>query len=186
MPVNDPSLSARPLTNAEKTACYTALWEELAAVLKENRDPLVAMVTLNALIKKHIPYAYWVGFYRGAGSALTIGPYQGTLGCLAIPPGKGVCGASYAANRPICVADTHDFPGHIACDTASLSELVIPYYGVRAGAEDIDEGVPLGVLDVDSDQRGSFNEVDKKHLSRCLRSFLSPLLPAEDGHLSKI
>lgn len=165
-----------PLTAAEKTDLYRALRTEVAAVLAENRDPLVAMVTLNALIKKHIPYAYWVGFYRKAGSALTIGPYQGTLGCLEIPAGKGVCGKSFQDNRPIIVADTHAFPGHIACDEASLSELVIPYYGSAAGA--VAEQAPLGVLDVDSDQLASFDQVDEQQLDSLLRQHLSPLLPA--------
>lgn len=171
-----------PLTAADKSSRYAALSRELAAVLAENRDPLVAMVTLNALIKKHIPYAYWVGFYRKAGSALTVGPYQGTLGCLAIPEGKGVCGKSFAENRPLCVADTHAFAGHIACDDASLSEIVIPYYGTRAGA--VDDQRPLGVLDVDSAELSSFDEVDERHLDRLLRDYLSPLLPVANYHLT--
>lgn len=170
MAANQPSAN---LDKNVKTERYAALKRELAAVLhggqSPNADPLVAMVTLNALIKKHIPYAYWVGFYRWTGSALAVGPYQGTLGCLSIPARKGVCGTSFAENRPICVPDTHAFPGHIACDPSSLSEIVIPYYGQSLQ--------PLGVLDVDSAELASFDDVDQLNLDQCLKEYLSPLLP---------
>lgn len=180
-----------------KLSLYQEFEQELAAVLCQNRDPLVAMVTFNALIKKHIPYAYWVGFYRAEGSRLTVGPYQGTLGCLEIPAGKGVCGASFAANRPIVVDNTHDFAGHIACDPLSLSEIVIPYYGRQkglgevlgevlgegprqgSGAEEgpkLDYESPLGVLDIDSASHSSFDAVDQLRLNQCLERYLSPWL----------
>lgn len=190
MPVDIP-------TEPYKLALYQDFEQELSAVLSQNRDPLIAMVTFNALIKKHIPYAYWVGFYLAQGSRLTVGPYQGTLGCLEIPAGKGVCGASFASNSPIVVESTHDFEGHIACDPKSLSEIVIPYYGTdevhRKGeahttgealakvsdkGPQLDRQRPLGVLDVDSASLGSFDTVDQLRLSQCLERYLSPWLCA--------
>jgi len=139
---------------------YELVGEQLRAVLEGETNVTARMATVACLLSEAIPDTYfWTGFYvvdPEKDRELIVGPYQGTLGCLRIPFGKGVCGAAAATGETQVVEDVHAFPGHIACDSRSNSEIVVP---VRDKA-----GKLIAVLDVDSTEYGSFDETDKHHL----------------------
>jgi len=143
----------------KKDSIYAEVSRDILAVL-EGEDNLVAkMATVSCLLSQAFSYYYWTGFYMTdplKKDELVIGPYQGTLGCLRIPFGKGVCGVAASTGETQVVADVHDFPGHIACDALSRSEIVVPVKD--AG------GNVIAVLDVDSTDIAAFDEVDQKHL----------------------
>jgi GAF domain-containing protein len=149
-----------------KTEAYQALAEQLATVMDGIRDPIAGMATMSAMLHHGFGHL-WTGFYRVVepGRLLRVGPYQGTLGCLEIAFGRGVCGAAAAERRTVLVEDVHAFPGHITCDARSRSEIVVPTFD-RSGAL-------MAVLDIDSDQRGTFDEADRIGLERMLRWFTS-------------
>jgi GAF domain-containing protein len=145
-----------------KEEAYRALREQLDALLPESPDFLAAMATTAALLKDHLPWCLWVGFYLPSGDgSLTVGPYQGPLAGQRLPPGKGVCGAAAASKRPVVVPDVHAFEGHIACDARSRSEIVVP---VLHGRE------LVAVLDLDSDRPQAFDDVDRGHLEGVARA----------------
>lgn len=141
----------------EKAAKYRELAREVEAVLGEERDPLVWMATLACLIRQKFEH-FWVGFYRVSGGQLVIGPYQGTLGCLRIDFSRGVCGASARSKKTVIVPDVHRFEGHIACDSRSNSEIVVPVFDDRDRL--------CAVLDIDSIDFGAFDTTDQKYLER--------------------
>ncbi|HEX8153597.1 MAG TPA: GAF domain-containing protein, partial [Thermoanaerobaculia bacterium] len=105
----------------------------------------------------------WTGFYRVCGDRLVVGPYIGTLGCLQIAIGKGVCGTAAARRETVIVPDVNQFPGHIACDAASKSEIVVPVFGP--------DGELIAVLDVDSDRLAAFDEEDRQWLEKIVALF---------------
>lgn len=145
------------LEAAEKEQRYRDVAVHAEAVLAGEPDLLAAMATLVCLLHNAFPYYYWTGFYRRVGPArLLVGPYQGTLGCLEIDFSRGVCGAAARERKTQLVADVHSFPGHIACDSASASEIVVPVFDAR--------GELLAVLDVDSTIPAAFDEVDQRWL----------------------
>jgi GAF domain-containing protein len=109
------------------------------------------MANVAALLWESLPDLNWAGFYRNVGGALVLGPFQGRAACIRIPFGKGVCGAAAATLQPQCVADVNAFPGHIACDGASVSELVVPI---------VHDGQLLGVIDLDSPRAARFDHED--------------------------
>ncbi|MBV9496618.1 MAG: GAF domain-containing protein, partial [Acidobacteria bacterium] len=109
------------------------------------------------------PHFFWTGFYRMLDGRLVVGPYIGTVGCLQIEIGKGVCGTAAARRETVIVPDVHQFPGHIACDPNSKSEIVVPVFGR--------DGELLAVLDVDSDELDSFDEEDRVGLERIVALF---------------
>ena len=144
---------------AAKEARYAMVRGQVAAVLDGERDLLSAMCSVACVLHNAFPYYYWTGFYRRVGPAeLRVGPYQGTLGCLSIPFSRGVCGAAAREGRTQLVADVHAFPGHIACDSASASEIVVPVLDAA--------GELIAVLDVDSTLPAAFDEVDQRWLER--------------------
>jgi len=157
---------SRRLTTTEKHAAYAEATAAIRATLGDERDEQVKMVTINCLLKTYLPYYYWVGFYLTRGEdRLVVGPYQGTLGCLYIEFGRGVCGAVAASCETKIVDDTHALEQgkeHIACDPNSRSEIVLPV--VRA------DGSLLGVFDVDSTLKGSFDEVDRVALESLMKN----------------
>lgn len=140
-----------------KETRYRKLIREMRSILDGETDPIVWMSTLSCLIKQEMGFL-WVGFYRVVDGELRIGPYQGTLGCLRIAFGRGVCGACARQKETIIVPDVHKFPGHIACDARSNSEIVVPVFDR--------EGLLRAILDIDSDEYGSFDQVDRKYLER--------------------
>jgi L-methionine (R)-S-oxide reductase len=145
--------------NAEaKKRIYDEARRELEAVLAGVADPITAMSTCVAVLHHRLPYASWTGFYRvAAPGLLRVGPYQGPLGCLEIPFDRGVCGAAARTGEAQVVPDVHAFPGHIACDAAARSEIVIPVRDAH--------GRLIAVLDVDSHQAAAFDEIDREGLA---------------------
>ncbi len=145
---------------ADKRARYAELLEEVAAVLEGEPDLTARMATVAAMLAQAFaPRFLWTGFYvvdAAKGDELVVGPYQGTLGCLRIAFGRGVCGAAAARGETTVVDDVDAFPGHIACDSRSRSEIVAP---VRDGA-----GRLLAVLDVDSAEAAAFDADDRAGL----------------------
>ena len=147
------------LRDVDKAEAYAQLQEHVETVLAGVNDPIAAMATVSCLV--HHAFGHlWSGFYRVVepGRLLRVGPYQGTLGCLEIAFGKGVCGVAAAERRTVVVEDVHAFPGHIACDAASASEIVVPVFDAR--------GELIAVLDVDSTIPAAFDEVDRRWLER--------------------
>ena len=147
-----------------KAARYAALAEEIASVLDGETNLTARFATVAAMLAQGFEHFFWVGFYLVdpmKPDELVVGPYQGTLGCLRIAFGRGVCGAAAAERRTLIVPDVEAFPGHIACDARSKSEIVAP---VLDG-----EGALLGVLDVDAEALAAFDEADAEGLTRILR-----------------
>ncbi len=144
---------------AGKTGRYNQLKRAAVAILGEETDPLAWMSTLSCLIRETMGF-YWVGFYVVRDGELVVGPYQGTLGCLRISFDRGVCGACARRRETVIVPDVHAFPGHIACDARSQSEIVSPVFDA--------EGRLRAVLDIDSDELNSFDEEDGQHLEELL------------------
>ncbi len=128
-------------------------------------DDIALMATINSVLANRFPHFFWTGFYRVCGERIIVGPYIGTVGCLQIEFGKGVCGTAAARRETIIVPDVTKFPGHIACDANSKSEIVVPVFGP--------EGELIAVLDVDSDQLDAFDEDDQVGLERIVALFTS-------------
>ncbi len=160
---------ARAELPADKAARYAALRAEIAAVIAGEPNVTARYATASSLLAQAFPDRFfWTGFYVVAPDKpreLVVGPYQGTLGCLRIPFGKGVCGACAERGESIIVPDVHAFPGHIACDSRSNSEIVTPVF---------DAGGNLGaVLDVDSTQFNAFDETDQAGLEAICADLLT-------------
>jgi L-methionine (R)-S-oxide reductase len=153
----------------EKTARYVALRKEIAAVIAGEPNLTARYATAASMLAHAFPERFfWTGFYivdPAKGDELVVGPYQGTLGCLRIPFGRGVCGAAAAQKRTIIVPDVHAFPGHIACDSRSQSEIVAPVFD-KAGAL-------AAVLDIDSTQLAAFDADDQAGLEAILADLLT-------------
>ncbi len=141
----------------QKEAIYRRVTAEIEATLQGETDLVSSMATVACLLHHSFDHFFWTGFYRVvAPGELLIGPYQGTLGCLRISFDRGVCGAAARRRETLIVPDVHQFPGHIACDPNSKSEIVVPVF-------DRDDEV-MAVLDVDSTEYAAFDEVDKRRL----------------------
>lgn len=144
----------------ETSARYRALAKEIAAVNAGETFMIARLATAACLLHWAFPERFlWTGFYLvdpAKPEELVVGPYQGSLGCLRIPFGKGVCGAVARSRKPLIVPDVHAFPGHIACDGRSLSEIVMPISGPA--------GAFIGVLDIDSHLPGAFDSEDEAGL----------------------
>jgi L-methionine (R)-S-oxide reductase len=148
----------------DKPADYARLREELAALLAGESDLIANAANTCALIFDALPDLNWAGFYFLKGNELVVGPFQGKPACVRIALGRGVCGTAAARRRTLLVPDVHEFPGHIACDTASRSEIVVPL---------INAGALLGVLDIDSPRPGRFDEADARGLESLTALFMS-------------
>lgn len=136
---------------ADPATLYADLLSAARGLVAGESDGIANMANLSALIWQALPDLNWAGFYRLVGDELVLGPFQGKAACIRIPLGKGVCGAAAAARATKCVADVHAYPGHIACDAASRSELVVPI---------VVRGRLIGVLDLDSPRSERFTEID--------------------------
>lgn len=139
------------LSGLEGARRYDALEAELEAVIEGEPDPIANLANAAALIFHGLEGLNWAGFYLMKGGELVLGPFQGRVACVRIPVGRGVCGSAVAQRRTLKVDDVHAFPGHIACDAASRSELVVPMF---AGRE------VVGVLDLDSPRPARFGDED--------------------------
>ena len=157
------SYRARDDRPADKAERYAEVEEEILAVLDGEPDRIARMATVASMLADAFPAFFWTGFYvvdAAKGDELVVGPYQGTLGCLRIPFGRGVCGAAAATRSTQVVEDVHAFPGHIACDSRSASEIVVPVSD--AG------GRLIAVLDIDATEKGAFDAVDAEALERLM------------------
>ena len=141
----------------EQTVNYELLCQQLAAITEGVPYEVANLANASALLWQELPGINWAGFYKMVDGALVLGPFQGKPACIRIPVGKGVCGTAVAQDRTQLVYDVHQFPGHIACDCASNSEIVVPIHV---------DGRIWGVLDIDSPYIGRFTEDDKAGLER--------------------
>ncbi|MBV9345151.1 MAG: GAF domain-containing protein [Gammaproteobacteria bacterium] len=148
----------------DKAADYRALAAELGALLAGERDLIANAANTAALLYEALPEVNWAGFYFLRGQELVVGPFQGKPACVRIALGRGVCGTAAAERRTLLVPDVHAFPGHIACDSASRAELVVPL-------QCADELV--GVLDLDSPRSGRFDAEDALGVEALAERFVS-------------
>jgi len=149
------SLSLRAGLSRAET--YAELWPQIRAVVADEPDLVAKMANVAAALKESFAFL-WVGFYRVVGDELVLGPFQGPLACSRIARGRGVCGAAWSEARTIVVPDVDKFPGHIACSSASRSEIVVPFFAPT--------GEVVFVLDVDSERLDDFGEADREGLER--------------------
>ncbi|MXO63057.1 GAF domain-containing protein [Qipengyuania oceanensis] len=156
----------RPDADLPKSELYRELVNAAQALVSGERDPVANMANVAALLAEYLPELNWAGFYRVAGEELVLGPFIGRPACIRIPFGQGVCGAAAADATTQLVPDVHAFPGHIACDTASRSELVVPVF--------VDEKV-VAVIDLDSPRVERFDREDAEGVE-ALALALSPAL----------
>lgn len=145
-----------------KSQFYESLNRQALALLEGEDDVVAAMANFSALLNDNLTDLNWVGFYVMRGEQLVLGPFQGKVACTRIPLGKGVCGTAAYTNQTQRIADVHQFDGHVACDSASNSEIVVP---VRAN------GKVIAVLDIDSPSFDRFDEDDQKGLELLVKSF---------------
>lgn len=137
---------------ADKATLYKDLAAALDALIGDERDPVANMANAAALIWESLPDINWAGFYRNVDGELVLGPFHGRPACIRIPFGQGVCGTAAATREVQLVKDVHAFPGHIACDSASNSEIVVPI---------VRDGDLIAVLDIDSPSHARFDEDDR-------------------------
>lgn len=145
----------------KKVGRYQRVYEQIAKLLEPHDNPLAAMATINALLYNKFDYYFWAGFYLLQEGELIVGPYQGPVACIKLKKDSGVCWAGVNRKETVIVPDVHDFPGHIACDSRSNSEIVVPLKNKT--------GEIVGVLDVDSTSLNSFDEADKIGLEKILQ-----------------
>ena len=154
----------------DKSELYRQLCDAADALTAGEPDDVANMANVAALLWESLPDLNWAGFYRNVGGELVLGPFQGRAACIRIPFGKGVCGTAAATLEPQLVDDVHAFPGHIACDSASASELVVPI---------VHEDRLLGVLDLDSPRPARFDADDRDGCVRLVQRIASRLAGVE-------
>jgi len=151
-------------TSDNKRDFHASLAQQLTGLLEGERDMIANAANMSALIYQFLPDLNWAGFYFMRGGELVLGPFQGKTACVRIAVGRGVCGTAVERQESIVVPDVHAFPGHIACDSASRSELVVPL---------IKDGRVLGVLDLDSPNPNRFDDEDREGCERLVQIFLA-------------
>lgn len=149
--------------NKEKD--YELVLKQLEALISDETDAIANLANASALLYQFLDKVNWTGFYLWKDGELVLGPFQGLPACVRIGFGKGVCGTAVETRRTQLVPDVHQFPGHIACDSASQSEIVVPI---------IIDGEIFGVLDIDSPVKNRFDNVDQKYLEK----FVEVLIPS--------
>ncbi len=133
---------------------YELLYEQVKALINKENDDIANMANVAAIIHEAFNF-WWTGFYRVIDKELVLGPFQGPIACTRIAYGRGVCGTAWKEKKTIVVEDVHQFPGHIACSSASKSEIVVPIFK---------DNQVVAVLDIDSDKLATFDNVDKEWL----------------------
>lgn len=156
----------KKLHAADKPALYEELAAQARGLLHGERNFIANAANFSALLYHSLPDVNWLGFYLLTDGELVVGPFQGLPACVRIPLGKGVCGTAVVERRTQLVADVNAFPGHIACDSASRSEIVVPLEK---------DGVIIGVLDIDSPLPARFDEDDRRGVEQLARIFLQSL-----------
>ena len=149
------------MTFMNKTEKYQLLYEQIEALLNKENDEIANMANVAALIHNTFNF-WWTGFYRVIDNDLVLGPFQGPVACTRIAYGRGVCGTAWKEAQTIVVKDVHEFPGHIACSSASQSEIVVPIFK---------ENKVIAVLDIDSEKLATFDETDKEWLEKTVKLF---------------
>ncbi|MBO9571316.1 MAG: GAF domain-containing protein [Chitinophagaceae bacterium] len=144
------------IISGEKEEQYISLLPQIKAVIEDEPDLIANLANITACLKQQFNWL-WVGFYLVKNDELVLGPFQGPLACTRIKKGKGVCGSSWSQKETIIVPDVNAFPGHIACSSLSLSEIVVPV---------IRNNEVIGVLDVDSEEYSRFDDTDKRYLEQ--------------------
>jgi L-methionine (R)-S-oxide reductase len=157
-------VAQRSAADLSKTEQYRELQQQLAALLADETDGLANCANLAALLFEALPELNWAGFYFMRGGELVLGPFQGKVACVRIALERGVCGCAARERRTVVVPDVHEFPGHIACDSASRSEIVVPL---------LQRGKLLGVLDLDSPLLARFDQDDAAGLARAVELLLA-------------
>jgi L-methionine (R)-S-oxide reductase len=152
-----------------KSEAYAEAFDEIVAIWRDEGgqtlDDIALMATINSVLSHKFETYFWTGFYRVCSDRLIVGPYIGTVGCLQIAFGRGVCGTAASQRQTIIVPDVEQFPGHIACDAKSRSEIVVPVFDK--------EHELIAVLDVDSDRLAAFDHDDQAGLERIVALFAS-------------
>ena len=151
---------------SDKKEMYALLLAQAKALMEGERHPLPHMANLSALLYQALSNVNWSGFYLVEGETLMLGPFCGKPACLRIPKGKGVCGTAWATKTLMRIEDVHQFPGHIACDGESNSEIVLPLTY---------QGNVLGVLDIDSPIKNRFDAIDEEGLQTIVSAFLESI-----------
>ncbi len=151
-------------TDVKLEGRYKRIFDQLRHLVQSTDAPVSRMATVAALLHHKMPHFSWTGFYMLHEGALIVGPYQGPLACQILEKNKGVCWAAVLRRSPIIVPDVHQFPGHIACDERSNSEIVIPLFDR--------DGNPWAVLDVDSRKFDAFSAVDRTWLQKIVKLIL--------------
>ena len=165
-PSKKPAKKQAPVSSQQnaKQKLYASLVVQLLSLLKGEHDFIANAANFSALLFNSLPNVNWAGFYFLQGDELVLGPFQGNPACVRIPMGKGVCGVAAQQCETIIVPNVHEFPGHIACDVASNSEIVVPLFdGERL----------LGVLDLDSPTIGRFDDQDAEGLNELVTVFVA-------------
>ena len=152
--------------SSDKRELYAQLAPQLAALLEGERDAIANAANMAALLYRALPEVNWAGFYFLRGRELVLGPFQGRPACVRIAVGKGVCGTAAERGESVLVPDVHAFPGHIACDATSRSELVVP---LRKGDR------LIGVLDLDSPREGRFDDADREGCEELSRTYVASI-----------
>ena len=142
----------------EKIEKYKLLYNQIKSLIQNENDTIANMSNVVAIIHETFKF-WWTGFYRVVNNELVLGPFQGPVACTRIAYGKGVCGTSWKEAKTIVVEDVHQFPGHIACSSASKSEIVVPIFK---------DNQVVGVLDIDSENLATFDNIDKEWLERII------------------
>jgi L-methionine (R)-S-oxide reductase len=155
---------------ASKAELYASLLGQARSIFEGERDPIANAANLAALIFHRLPQLNWAGFYFLRGDELVLGPFQGKPACIRIPVGKGVCGTAVARRSTVLVPDVHEFPGHIACDSASRSEVVVPLLSADR---------VLGVLDLDSPELARFDAEDQAGLETLAQLYVEACAESE-------
>ena len=144
-----------------KAERYALLYDQIKALTEDEKDMIADMANMASMIHQTFGF-WWTGFYRVIGSELVLGPFQGPLACSRIAFGRGVCGTAWKMAETVVVPDVDEFPGHIACSSASRSEIVVPVF--RLGGPEV-----IAVLDIDSAELATFDEVDKEWLEKIVK-----------------
>ncbi|SEO98079.1 GAF domain-containing protein [Paenibacillus sp. OV219] len=145
---------------------YELVINQLGALLEGEADHIANLSNASALLNQFLDRINWVGFYINRGGELVLGPFQGLPACVRIPFARGVCGKAASTRETVRVENVHEFPGHIACDAASQSEIVIPI---------MKDGELLGVLDIDSPELNRFDELDQQYLEQFVQKLIAHL-----------
>lgn len=146
------------MEQSKKSGRYERLYQQIKDLLVKSNNPISAMATISAVLHHKMDGFFWTGFYLLQDDKLQVGPYQGSLACINLAKDTGVCWAGINRRETVIVPDVHAFPGHIACDGRSQSEIVVPLFNIQ--------GEITGVLDVDSDSLATFDETDAYWLEK--------------------